>query len=683
MLTKISVGRSVGALTLVAVLSAINAANYVFHLVMTRLLGPADYGALGALLGLLLIMSVPVGAIQAVIARRVASEDDKHSASLVRSGVAGAARGGLVFAVIMAASAPLTAKFLHLTSPVPMLLLAAMMLPALVAPAARGALQGANRFGALGVGLAVSTGLRLALGVVFVMSGLGLTGAVLGIVIGETVGALFAVLPIRSFMADGTYSRAEVRSLTQEGFRTATSLLAFWLLATMDVVLVRHFLPPVVAGRYAAAALAGRMVLFLPGAVAILAYPFFVRHRGTPIGRRLLRNAITAVGALGLVATVGIVLFPTMLGTLFGPAYRAAGALAPVLALAMCGLGLANILIYYSLALGRSPSRRLWLVVGTQATAIALFHGGPGIVATLVLITSWTATAALLAVTTVQRSSATIREGELWRAADSAIDLSVVTPTFNGEAVIASSLQTLTDALASTGIRYEIIVVSDGSTDGTLPIARRFEGPGVHLLHYPHNQGKGYALRTGLARASGQTVAFIDSDGDLDPVSLVRFLTLMRMYDADMVIGSKRHPLSAVTYPVPRRIMSWCYHKLVRALFGIKVQDSQTGVKLIRRKLLAEVLPRLEERRFAFDLELLAAARRAGYRRILEAPVTLRYQFASTISWRSVRGIMRDTFAIWFRCYVTRRYDAIQPADDFDGRAPDRHERQQPAGARA
>jgi glycosyltransferase involved in cell wall biosynthesis len=179
------------------------------------------------------------------------------------------------------------------------------------------------------------------------------------------------------------------------------------------------------------------------------------------------------------------------------------------------------------------------------------------------------------------------------------------------------------------------------------------------VLHYERNQGKGYALRTGLARSNGRFVAFIDSDGELDPSDLVRFLTLMRMYRADIVVGSKRHPLSDVSYPWTRRVMSIGYHRIVRLLFGIRVVDTQTGIKLVRREALAEVLPRLVEKRYAFDLELIVALRRAGHRRMLEAPVTIRHEFSSTISGRAVLGVARDTLAVWYRCYVLRQYDPI------------------------
>src|SRR5207237_1088445 len=82
---------------------------------------------------------------------------------------------------------------------------------------------------------------------------------------------------------------------------------------------------------------------------------------------------------------------------------------------------------------------------------------------------------------------------------------------------------------------------------------------------------------------------------------------------------------------------SWGYQQLVRVLFRLDVRDSQTGLKLVRRDVLARSLPRMVEKRFAFDLELFVVARHLGYRRLFEAPLRIRHQFSSTILSRPLR----------------------------------------------
>ncbi|MDP8959738.1 MAG: glycosyltransferase, partial [Actinomycetota bacterium] len=562
-------------------------------------------------------------------------------------------RAGAAVALTLAATAWWSAAYLRLESATPVMLVALLVVPSFISPVARGALQGATRFRALGWSLLAYVALRLALGAGLVLAGVGLSGAVLGILLAEVAGVVAVLLPLRRTIAAARPEPAGHVGLLREGVGGSMALLAFWILATVDVVLARHYLPPQEAGRYAAAALVGKAVLFAATGVAMVAYPRFAEERGD--ARRILRFSAALVVATGAGASATVALFPDLLPLVLGEAYRSLGAPAPLLALAMGAFGVASLLTHHRLASGRAGAAPLWLAIPVEIGALALFHDSPAMVAAVVLATACLVAAAMWR-GIPSRFPRSLPDAELWDAPGQ-LELSVITPTYNDEGALAPILRELVRVLDGAGIRHEVIVVSDGSTDGTVEEARRLVGPGVRVLHYARNRGKGYALRTGLARASGGYVAFIDSDGDLDPSDLVGFLNLMRMYDADMVVGSKRHPLSEVSYPLSRRVMSWGYHVLVRLLFGIRATDTQTGIKLIRRELLAEVLPRLVEKRFAFDLELMVAARRAGYRRVLEAPIRLRYRFTSSISRRAVGGMVKDTLAIWYRRFVVRQYD--------------------------
>lgn len=659
--------RRVGFLRQSAILflavSAANVANYLFHLSMTRLLGPGEYGALGALAALLLVLAVPTGAAQVVIARRatIASGDAPALHSLLKGTLRYATIVGGGFAFTLAALAPFLKGFFHVTSVVPMLLLALYVFPATVSPVGRAVLQGTFRLRLLGLSVALGTAVKLVLGVVFVRAGYGLTGAMGAVVLGEVAGAAVAFAPFARQIAKRA-PRLDPVAILREASRAAIAITSYFLLVSVDLILVRHYHPGEVSGRYAAATLLGRAVLFLPGAITMAVYPRFAERPAAPETRRLLIRSAGIVVGLSSAATLGVFAFPNLVQTLFGRSYSGRGAVGQVLALAMICYGLVGLLMHYRLATGRAPVKTLGTAVAIQIAGIVAVHDSPMAVATMVL-----ATGALLVVVMLTQTLRRVRQidiasEELSQAPSSDLELTVVTPSFNGAPHIRANLARLDAALRSQGINAEVILVSDGSTDGTSEIALDGAGDGLRVISYEQNQGKGFALRTGLARARGTFVAFIDSDGDLDPGDLPRFLQLMRLYQADLVVGSKRHPLSSVAYPWPRRMMSWSYQMLVRVLFGIKVRDTQTGIKLIRRDLLADVLPRLVEKRFAFDLELLVAARRLGYHRILEAPVSLDYQFSSTVSPRAVRGILQDTAAIWYRRYVLHWYDRPVPS---------------------
>ena len=239
------------------------------------------------------------------------------------------------------------------------------------------------------------------------------------------------------------------------------------------------------------------------------------------------------------------------------------------------------------------------------------------------------------------------------------VDLSVIVPTYRCAARIYANMCRLSAALDEMPYTHEILVVSDGNTDGTDREITRLSDdcPNLHALHYGRNQGKGYALTYGVARSRGRLITFIDGDGDIDPQQITTYVELMERENADIVVGSKRHPDSEVVYPPLRRLYSWGYQALLRVLFDLEVRDTQVGLKVFRRHVLEAVLPRIVVKRYAFDLELLVVACHLGYCRIVEAPVAIGQRFSSTIGVRAVRNILHDTLAIFYRKHILRYYD--------------------------
>jgi glycosyltransferase involved in cell wall biosynthesis len=242
--------------------------------------------------------------------------------------------------------------------------------------------------------------------------------------------------------------------------------------------------------------------------------------------------------------------------------------------------------------------------------------------------------------------------------------LSVIVPAYREGRHIRENLGHLLTELDLLGIAYEVIVVSDGNSDETAREAERVVSPRIKVIEYNRNMGKGYALRCGVAHSSGELVTFIDADMELDPRYIRGFIAVMESFDCDAVVGSKRHPMSNVQYPPARRLQSSIYQLLIRILFRIKVRDTQTGLKLFRRQVLAEVVPLLAIKRFAFDLELLVVARQLGYKKVMEAPVDLNYRFESTIDPSAVWRILWDTAAIFYRLRLLRYYQRERLADD-------------------
>lgn len=242
--------------------------------------------------------------------------------------------------------------------------------------------------------------------------------------------------------------------------------------------------------------------------------------------------------------------------------------------------------------------------------------------------------------------------------------LSLVVPAYRQAQTIRDDITSFHEYLASTVPSHEIIVVIDGDGDGTSDeLKDHCNIPSLYVECFQENQGKGAALHHGFNLARGELVAFIDAGSDLSIRSLGTMIELMKLHNADIVIGSKRHSLSEVDYPPIRRLYSFGYQMLNRLLFHLRVRDTQVGLKLFRRDTIKSILPRVLVKRFAFDLELLVVAQKLGFRRIVEAPVILHYNFSSSISVHSVYETLWDTLAIFYRLHILHWYDAIHDSD--------------------
>ena len=236
----------------------------------------------------------------------------------------------------------------------------------------------------------------------------------------------------------------------------------------------------------------------------------------------------------------------------------------------------------------------------------------------------------------------------------------MIVPAYREGPRIVPNLLRLTQALGHANSSWEVILVVDGDPT-TWAAAKACVAPQVRVLGYSRNRGKGFALRYGISHARGRLVTFIDSDMEIAPEEIGRMAGLLDLYQADVVVGSKRHPLSEVQYPWPRRVQSLAYQLLVRMLFRVQVRDTQTGLKMFRREVADRVVAAALVKRFAFDLECLVLASHFGYKRIIECPVKVEYLFQSTTNVRAVFAVLWDTAAIYYRLHVVKWYDRAEP----------------------
>jgi len=207
---------------------------------------------------------------------------------------------------------------------------------------------------------------------------------------------------------------------------------------------------------------------------------------------------------------------------------------------------------------------------------------------------------------------------------------SVVIPAYNEERRLPGTLREVTEHLGAAGLAYEVIVVDDGSTDGTGRVVKEAarRDPAVRLLATPH-RGKGYATRSGMLAASGERRAFVDADLPMPVGDLTRLAG--QLDGCDLVIASREGPgAERLDEPFARHVMGRVFNGLVRVLATPDIQDTQCGLKCFTADCARAVFSRQTIDGFGFDVEILFIARRLGYR-IRQLPITWRHVPASRV----------------------------------------------------
>lgn len=232
----------------------------------------------------------------------------------------------------------------------------------------------------------------------------------------------------------------------------------------------------------------------------------------------------------------------------------------------------------------------------------------------------------------------------------------MVVPFYNPGVALRPTVKELVRTLRETGLTFEVICVADGPTDDSEQTLVGESPDVVRVVRHEANLGKGRALRTGMALGRGRYVGFVDADGDLPPSQLGSFLERADGV-ADVILGTKLHPNSEIEHTVRRRLYSSVWQVLTFSLFRLKVRDTQTGLKLVRRQVLDEVLPVAAEDGFAFDVELLVVAQHRGFNHFVEVPVVILKRRGSTVSAHTGLRMTLDLFGIFWRLHVRRAYD--------------------------
>jgi dolichol-phosphate mannosyltransferase len=229
--------------------------------------------------------------------------------------------------------------------------------------------------------------------------------------------------------------------------------------------------------------------------------------------------------------------------------------------------------------------------------------------------------------------------------------ITFVLPALNEEESLPDAIRRALAALSHVEGSHEVLVVDDGSTDGTMQVAEQVaaENPGaVRVLRHERNLGYGAALRTGFDNATRDLVFYTDSDNQYDPDELRYFVPMM--VEHDLVIGFRVYRYDRVI----RSIVSWFYNRLVGLMFRLRVRDVDCAFKLMRREVLDQI--GLECDNFFIDTELVARARKWNFR-IAQKGVRHYPRGAgeTTVRPSDVPETLREVGRMWQRIYVPTR----------------------------
>jgi O-antigen/teichoic acid export membrane protein len=355
-----------------------NALGYGLTVLFTRSYGPAEYGALGALLGLGLIGGIPAGALQYVLARRTAAAGLPAGVN-ERAGLRLAGQVGVALGAVLVALSPVADAFFHLGSPWPAVWLGVMLVPYSVQGALLGGLLGHERYAMFAGGQVLTAAARFAAGVVTAALGLSVAGAMAALAVGTlaAAAALWWLSGPASWRVPG-----RSRDLWADLVRACSAIAGVIVLSNVDLLLARHFLSRTDSGAYALAALFGKACLWGAQFVPVLVFPRLAKDGS---GRGLLLRSAAAAGAVGLagILTAALLAEPVIRAVAGDdPGYAEAVSLAVPFAVLGTLWALVQLALLAAVAAADPwPARLLWALVAVEAAVIAAGpHDSPGAV---------------------------------------------------------------------------------------------------------------------------------------------------------------------------------------------------------------------------------------------------------------------------------------------------------------
>ncbi len=363
----------------------VNVVNYVYHLLMGRILGPVDYGTLASIYSILYVVTIIPSSASISIVKFIASAKDKSERNEIYLSINRFVfKLALTLGVLTVIFAPFISKFLNISNSLNVVLVAPILFFSIITLVNQSALQGALKFiGVVGPSLTSALG-KIIFGLLFVFWGYSVLGAIWGVVIGAVLAYALSVFQIKTLgKIIHSGSNYKLEKFLKYSLPVLLQSLAFTSFFTTDVILVKHFLSAHDAGIYAALSTLGKIIFFASSPIAGTMFPIITQRfsKGESYSKVLLA-AIGATAAISFGVCFLYLMFPKFaVEALYGAKYLSASQNLIWMGLFMAFYAISYLLTNYYLSVGKIGMVYFPLVAAAlQIVGIAIWHGSIGIV---------------------------------------------------------------------------------------------------------------------------------------------------------------------------------------------------------------------------------------------------------------------------------------------------------------
>lgn len=372
-----------GSFILLIMFGLFNFFNYVFQVSMARLLGPADFGILATLMSLIYILSVPAETIQTIFSKYTSKINSKKNLGKIKDLLYRGIKKGFFFAfIIFIIFIPiifLLTSLLKISFWLILLTISSLFW-IFTLPVSRGVLQGQKKFGLMGSSLIIESIIKVILGLIFVLLGLKVYGAIGGVVGASIIVFLILFLMLKK-ITKSKKQHNELKGIYLENFPILISITSIALIYSLDIILARIFFTPNIAGQYAFVSLIGKVILFISFAITKALLPMssenFEKGKNTIL---LFKKSVIIVAFTSFIISTFYFLMPELIIkiiSLGSAQYLGASGVLFILGVAYSLLSLSNVVIIYKLSinnLSRKYSYSFFIFVLLEIVLFWKFH---------------------------------------------------------------------------------------------------------------------------------------------------------------------------------------------------------------------------------------------------------------------------------------------------------------------